>query len=62
MAQLQLFMGIMLFYAIISCLLGPLLGYYIGGRSIESAGTGFICGSLASIILWLSVGQKMALR
>jgi len=62
MAQLQTFMGIMLFYAILSCLVGPLAGYYIGGRSLDSAGIGFICGSLVSIVLWLSVGKKLVLK
>ena len=62
MASIQTFISIMVFYAVLSCFLGPLLGYYIGGRSLESAGTGFICGSLASIVLWLTVGSKLALR
>jgi hypothetical protein len=62
MTRLQTFIGIMLFYAILSCVIGPVFGYYIGGHSLETAGTGFICGSLVSIGLWLSVGKKMALK
>jgi len=62
MEKIQTFMGIMAFYAILSCLLGPLIGYYMGGRSLESAGVGFIFGSLVSIVLWLTVGRKLVLH
>jgi len=62
MADMQVFMGIMAFYAIISYIIGPIVGYYAGGRTYNSAGNGFICGSLISIILWYSVGQKMVNR
>ena len=59
---LQKFMGVMFIYAIISCIIGPLFGYYIGGRNLRSAGFGFVCGSLISIILWFTVGIKMFIK
>ena len=59
MADFQLFLGIMVFYAIISYVLGPMVGYYSGGRNYNAAGSGFVIGSLVSIVLWFSVGQKM---
>jgi len=62
MATMQVFMGIMAFYAIISYVIGPIVGYYAGGRSYNSAGLGFIVGSLISILLWFFVGQKMVNR
>jgi len=59
MANFQLFFSVMFFYAILSYLLGPLIGYYAGGKTLNAAGSGFIVGSLVSIILWFVVGQKM---
>jgi len=57
--KLQIFMGIMFFYAILACLLGPLAFYYLVNKSFKTAGYGFIAGSILSIILWLSYGKKM---
>jgi len=62
MATMQVFMGIMVFYAIITYIIGPIVGYYFGGRTLNSAGNGFIVGSLISIILWYSFGQKIVNR
>jgi hypothetical protein len=53
------FMSIMLFYAILSCLIGPLIFYYVGNRSLQMAGNGFVIFSIISIILWYTKGRKM---
>jgi hypothetical protein len=53
------FASIMLFYAILACLIGPLLFYYTISRTVNGAGNGFIAGSILSIVLWLTVGKKM---
>jgi hypothetical protein len=52
-------MSIMLFYAILSCLIGPLIFYYVGNRSLQMAGNGFVIFSIISIILWYTKGRKM---
>lgn len=58
-SKLRLFLGIMLFYILLSYLLFPLGFYYLVDKSLSSAGNGFIVGSIISIVLWLSVGRKM---
>ena len=55
----QLFLSIMLFYVFLSYVVGPLVFYYTMGKTLKSAGNGFIAGSLASIALWFFVGSKM---
>lgn len=57
--SLTTFASIMLFYAILACILGPLLFYFLFKRSLKTAGYGFIAGSILSIILWLTYGKKM---
>ena len=57
--KLQIFISIMVFYIILSYIIGPLLSYYFMGRTLRAAGNGFIVGSILSIILWLTVGSKM---
>jgi len=54
-----MFIGIMLFYMILSYVVFPAAFYYFAGKSLASAGNGFIVGSVISVILWLSVGRKM---
>jgi len=58
-AKLMLFMQIMAFYALLSYVIGPVIGYYAFGRSISSAGNGFVVGSIISVILWQFFGSKM---
>jgi len=53
------FASIMLFYAILACVLGPLLFYFLWKKSLKTAGYGFIAGSILSILLWLTYGKKM---
>ncbi len=57
--SLTTFISIMFFYAILSCVLGPLLFYFLWKKSLKTAGYGFITGSVVSIFLWLSYGKKM---
>lgn len=52
---------IMLFYIILSYIIGPSIGYYSLGRTTTAAGHGFVAGSVISIILWYTVGYKMAM-
>lgn len=60
--SLQTFFGIMLFYAILSFVIGPVIFYFFWKKSLKVAGYGFIVGSILSIILWLSVGEKMVMK
>lgn len=55
-----MFLGIMIFYLVLSYIVGPLVGYYAGGNSLDWAGHGFVVGSLISIVLWYSVGRTKA--
>ena len=57
--KIQTFIGIMVFYIILSYIVFPLGFYYLMGKTLASAGNGFIVGSLVSIILWYNFGKKM---
>uniref|UniRef100_A0A6C0HZS1 Uncharacterized protein n=1 Tax=viral metagenome TaxID=1070528 RepID=A0A6C0HZS1_9ZZZZ len=57
--KLQTFLGIMVFYIVLSYVIFPLGFYYLLEKSLVSAGNGFIVGSLISIGLWLLFGQKL---
>ena len=57
--KIQTFIGIMVFYIILSYIVFPLAFYYLMGKTLASAGNGFIVGSLVSIILWYNFGKKM---
>lgn len=48
----------MIFYIILSYVVGPVAGYYAGSKSYDAAGHGFVIASIVSILLWYSVGQK----
>jgi hypothetical protein len=58
-SKLQTFLGIMAFYILISYVIFPMIFYYLVGKSLASAGNGFIVGSVISIGLWLMYGKKM---
>ena len=58
-SKLRLFLGIMLFYILLSYVLFPLGFYYLVNKSLSSAGNGFVVGSIVSLVLWLTVGRKM---
>jgi hypothetical protein len=57
--KLQTFLGIMAFYFVLSFVLFPLGFYYLVNKSLLSAGTGFVVGSVISIILWVVFGRKI---
>jgi len=59
MNKLQTFLGIMVFYILLSYVIFPLGFYYFIEKSLKSAGNGFIVGSIISIGLWLSYGKKL---
>ena len=59
--KLQTFIGIMAFYAFLSCVLGPVVFYYAVDKTLLSAGNGFMVGSVLSIVLWNVVGKKLIL-
>ena len=59
MNKTQTFIGIMAFYALLSYVIFPLIFYYLGKKTLVNAGYGFITGSVVSIVLWLTVGNKM---
>jgi hypothetical protein len=57
--KFQTFLGIMVFYIVLSYIIFPLGFYYLAGKSLLSAGNGFIVGSIISILLWYNFGKKM---
>ena len=57
--KLQLFASIMGFYILLSYVVFPLGFYYLVEKSLESAGNGFVLGSLISVALWYFYGRKM---
>jgi hypothetical protein len=57
--KVQTFMGIMAFYALLSCVLGPTVFYYLVDKTLLSAGNGFMVGSVLSILLWNMFGKKL---
>jgi uncharacterized membrane protein len=59
MTQFTTFIQIMVFYIVLSFIIGPLLGYHVIGNNYDNAGYGFMAGSVLSIILWIMYGQKM---
>ncbi len=53
------FLQIMAFYMFLTYVLGPVIFYYAFGRTLASAGNGFIVGSIVSVLLWHFFGKKM---
>ena len=54
MKGLNTFIGVMLFYAILSYIAFPLAFYYFIEKSLMSAGNGFVVGSIVSVLLWFT--------
>jgi len=50
---------VMVFYMILSYIIGPIIGYYLIGKNVASIGNGLIIGSITSIILWYTYGRHM---
>jgi hypothetical protein len=59
MSAFVTFSSIMAFYAVVACVLVPLLFYFVGNKSYKVAGDGFVVGSVISIVLWVMYGRKM---
>ena len=55
----QTFVGIMLFYILLSYLIMPALFFFFIEKTFKSAGNGFVLGSLVSIGMWIGFGSKM---
>jgi hypothetical protein len=49
----------MLFYLLLSFLIGPAIGYYLMGKTVNSTANGWVAGSALSIAMWYMVGKKM---
>jgi hypothetical protein len=56
-SKMSAFLGIMGFYILLSYLIGPVVFYYMFGKTLKAAGNGFVVGSVASIVLWYAVGS-----
>jgi hypothetical protein len=52
------FWQVMAFYAVLSCVIAPLIGYKMKGLS--GLGDGYVIGTIISIGLWFTVGKKYA--
>lgn len=52
-----LFWQIMIFYGVLSLIVGPLIGNYF--NSSNGAGYGYLVGSVISMFLWIQFGSKM---
>ena len=59
MSDFSTFAGIMVFYAVLTFIMFPAAFYYFMGRTLASAGNGFVVGSLISLALWFFYGSKM---
>ena len=49
------FWQVMVFYALLSCVIAPLIGYKLKGQS--GLGQGYVAGSIICVGLWLTVGK-----
>jgi hypothetical protein len=49
------FWQVMAFYALLSCVIAPLIGYKMKGQS--GLGQGYVAGSIICVGLWLTVGK-----
>lgn len=59
MAGLQMFIGTMLFYILLSYVVMPIVFYYYVEKSLLSAGNGFVAGSLLSVLLWYTFRSQI---
>jgi hypothetical protein len=48
--------GVMVFYAVLTYILFPVIAYFLFGKTLEAAGNGFIVGSVVSVVLWKVYG------
>jgi hypothetical protein len=59
MASLNMFIGTMLFYVLLSYVVMPVIFYYYVEKTLLSAGNGFVAGSLLSVILWYTFRSQI---
>lgn len=59
MSKFQTFLYVMAFYILLSYVLFPLAFYYLMGKTLTSAGNGYVVGSILSLILWYSYGRHL---
>ena len=55
----KMFIQIMGFYIVLSYIIVPVVFYFAFGRTLQAAGHGFAVGSILSILMWYSKGNKM---
>jgi hypothetical protein len=59
MASLNMFIGTMLFYILLSYVVMPVIFYYYVEKTLLSAGNGFVAGSLLSVVLWYTFRSQI---
>ena len=59
MASLNMFIGTMLFYILLSYVVMPVVFYYYVEKTLLSAGNGFVAGSLLSVVLWYTFRSQI---
>lgn len=59
MASLNMFIGTMLFYVLLSYVVMPVIFYYYVEKTLLSAGNGFVAGSLLSVVLWYTFRSQI---
>jgi hypothetical protein len=57
--SLKNFINIMVFYIGITYFIFPAGFYYFNDKTLNSAGNGFVVGSIISLILWFKYGRYM---
>jgi len=57
--KFNLFVGIMVFYALLTYVIFPYIYYANVEKTLKGAGKGFILGSVVSVLLWVLFGSKM---
>ena len=57
--DIKKFAGIMIFYILLTNIIGPVIGYYSSKDKVLGLGLGFLIGSAISIVLWTFYGSKM---
>ena len=58
-SKFNMFVGIMVFYAILTYVIVPYIYYVNVEKTLKGAGKGFILGSVISVLLWMFFGSKM---
>lgn len=54
-----MFVGVMVFYAVLSYVVMPVAFYNFFGKNLNSAGNGFVVGSLVSVLLWYTFRSQI---